>query len=90
MSLTSDIHRQSPIRRDKLLIKAKRVEHLRMKIVVESCEILAQMLYPYVYTFARINTKINFSPSSVETIYSHQIDLVNAHQQIDKQNVKTG
>jgi hypothetical protein len=38
---------QKPNRRDELLVIAKRVEHLRMKIVVVSCEMVAQMLYPY-------------------------------------------
>ena len=34
-------------RRDNLSVKAKRVEHLRIEILVVSLEMVAQMLNPY-------------------------------------------
>ena len=36
-------------RRDKLSVIAKRVEHLRIEILVASCEIVVQMLNPYIF-----------------------------------------
>jgi hypothetical protein len=51
MILAWECSAQTSQRRDKLSMKAQRVEHLRFKMIVGSIKIVAQMLNPYKFVF---------------------------------------
>jgi len=59
-------------------VKAKRVEHLRMKIAVESCEIVAQMLYPYDLPYDAISEQGGVIVSYNEAQEPVSIEFLNA------------
>ncbi len=81
---TSNIYRKSPNRSHELSVTAQRVEHLRIKIVVEGCEIVAQMLYPYKlqirnffllpFNFFLISSQHHQSNFRVQSISAHKLD----------------
>ncbi|MCA2756306.1 MAG: hypothetical protein IM467_18480 [Microcystis sp. M137S2] len=49
--IKGECYAQTSQRRDNLSMKAKRVEHLQIEIVVGSIKMVAQMLNPYRFVF---------------------------------------
>jgi hypothetical protein len=49
---------QTSQRRDKLSMKAQRVEHLHFKMIVGSIKIVAQMLNPYKFFYRALRARI--------------------------------